>query len=305
MEIYPKPSSREAVSVASELGKLYGTLDLPERDTPIPLFLIISGSGPTDRDGNSAMLRKKNDSLKMLGGWLTSFGGAALRYDKRGIGESKDAAGDVSTVTFENMISDARLWIDMMKDDPRFSTIHIIGHSEGSLVGICAAGAGDVESFISIAGAGRPISIILREQFEGQPGFIRRKAEPILAELEKGNRVDRVPFLLKKAFAPDLQPYLLSWMKYDPPAELAKLDIPCLVLQGTTDIQTSHVDARFLADAGSTCTLAFVEGMNHILKDAPAAKMKNIRTYMKENLPLSNNLVEELRVFFENQSLLP
>ncbi len=136
---FPEPQAKENVSVRSKFGTLHGTLDLPESEFPVPVVLIIAGSGPTDRDGNSEMIKKKNDSLKMLGAHLASMGIASLRYDKRGIGKSKSASGPVEETVFEDMISDARLWVDYLLKYTRFSSVGIIGHSEGSLVGMCAA----------------------------------------------------------------------------------------------------------------------------------------------------------------------
>ena len=297
--IFPQPHRRQSVSVGSEHGPLFGTVDLPEADAPCPAVLIISGSGPTDRDGNSETIKKPNDSLKMVGGWLTSSGIAAVRYDKRGVGESADARGSVDDTTFKDMIDDAVRWIEMLRNDGRFSSVGVLGHSEGSLVAICAAARIPVDFLVSIAGAGRPINVILREQLERQPKFITKKAFPILKELEEGRRVEKVPFYLKSLFAPSLQGYVISWIAYDPAEAIAKLDMPMLIVQGTTDLQTAQRDGEILAAANPRAELRLIDGMNHILKDAPENQLKNFRTYKRPDLPLTDEFVRELEAFLD------
>jgi len=302
-EMYPAPGHQEEVLVQSEHGNLYGTIDLPEGKGPFPAVLIISGSGPTDRDGNSELMKKPNDSLKMTGAWIASFGTAALRYDKRGVGASKDAAGITEETVFEDMIYDAALWIKYLKNDPRFSSIGVLGHSEGALVGMCAAKQEGADFYISISGAGRPITEVLREQLASQPKFVTKKSGPILDEIEKGNRVDDVPKILKNLFKPELQPYVISWNQYDPEKIIADLDMPVLIAQGSTDLQTSSKDAEILAEANSRSELAVIEGMNHVLKDAPPNKLKNLQVYTKPNVPLSAGFVESLEGFLKRNQM--
>ena len=188
---------REDVVVESAHGKLYGTLEVPRGAGKVPVFLIIAGSGPTDRDGNSELQKGANNSLRMLGESLTAFGYAALRYDKRGVGESTGARGPVEETTFRDMVEDALLWFDLLASDPRFSTVGIIGHSEGSLVALSAASERDTGPVVSISGAGRPILEIIREQMKLQPGFVRKPALEIIGELEQGRIVRDVPKLLE------------------------------------------------------------------------------------------------------------
>src|SRR6218665_2726569 len=131
--------------------QIFGTLTTPDLTKKYPVALIIAGSGPTDRNGNNAIM--KNNSLKMLAEALAKNGIASLRYDKRGIGESKPAGGDSeSSLVFENYIQDAKSWINFLRQDKRFSKVIVIGHSEGSLIGMIAGAKAD--KFVSIAGVG-------------------------------------------------------------------------------------------------------------------------------------------------------
>ncbi len=92
---------------------IYGTLKLAGGEKAMPVVLIISGSGPTDRDGNTPA--GKNNSISMLSNALASNGISSLRYDKRGIGKSKIANLKEESLRFEDYISDAAAWIQKLK----------------------------------------------------------------------------------------------------------------------------------------------------------------------------------------------
>jgi uncharacterized protein len=254
------------ISLQTETGKVEGTLLIPDRENKVPLVLIIAGSGPTDRDGNNPVM--KNNSLKMLAEGLAENGIASLRYDKRGVGESKDAGLSESELRFEHYVQDAKAWVDYLSKDSRFSEFVILGHSEGSLIGMIATQNPDVTKFISLAGVGTPAGEIIREQLKPQPPFVLEQSLPILEKLEKGETVDEVPPMLFSLFRPSVQPYLVSWFRYDPRQELAKLNKPILIIQGTTDLQVGVDDAEKLANANERAELRIIEEMNHILKEA-------------------------------------
>ena len=105
--------------------------------------------------------------------------------------------------------------------------------------------------------------------------------------------------MLNSLFRPSVQPYLISWIKYDPPKEIAKLKIPVLIVQGTTDIQISIVDANQLAKALPTATLLIIDGMNHILKPAPSDRQMNLMTYSQPDLPIKPELVKGILSFLK------
>ena len=90
---------------------------------------------------------------------------------------------------------------------------------------------------------------------------------------------------------PSIQRYLMSWFRYDPPRVLKTLRIPVLIIQGTTDLQVTVGDAEKLKKAKSDATLLIIPGMNHVLKDAPADRDKNLATYCNPDLPLKAELM--------------
>src|SRR5437762_181685 len=106
--IAQQPASPPPVAAAPADSTLHSTLLLP-KDTskPMRIVLLLSGSGPTDRNGNSPVLPGKNNSLLMLAEGLASNGISSLRYDKRGVGESTGAMVAEADLRFETYVDDA------------------------------------------------------------------------------------------------------------------------------------------------------------------------------------------------------
>jgi len=281
-------------TLQTSTSELFGTLTVPILKGTFPVALIIAGSGPTDRNGNNAQM--KNNSLQMLAKELAAQGIASLRYDKRGIGKSASAMISEEQLRFENYVEDAKDWAAQLKTDPRFRKLIIIGHSEGSLIGMLACEQADV--FVSLAGAGRPIDVILKEQLavqlDGKKKLLRAANEG-LSKLKEGVLVEDAPVELFGLFRPSVQPYMISWMKYDPAVEISKLNIPIVIIQGSTDIQVSEEDARLLFEGHRLDSrLIIIEDMNHVLKIAPLDRTKNIETYSNPELPLAPELCRVL-----------
>jgi pimeloyl-ACP methyl ester carboxylesterase len=277
-------------------GTIAGTLLVPAAGGKIPVVLIIAGSGPTDRDGNSSLLPGKGNTYKMLAEALAAGGVASLRYDKRALGESRAAAGGSEAgLRFDMYVDDAAGWIAQLRADARFSRVIVAGHSEGSLIGMVAANKAHADAFVSIAGIAHRASDVIRDQLRPQIGSMPalwQDSESILTSLEQGKIVDPLPASIEAIpglallYRPSVQPYMISWFKYVPSAEIAKLTIPVLLLQGTTDIQVSVDEAKALKAAKPDAELVLIEGMNHVLKTAPADRSQNMATYSNPDLPI-------------------
>ena len=291
--------NEKIVTLKTASGDLEGTLITPSSNSLKTIALIIAGSGPTDRDGNNPAMM--NNSLKMLANELDKNGITSLRYDKRGIGKSQQAGLKETDLRFENYINDVKAWIDYLKNELKFNKIIVIGHSEGSLIGMIASQRNNVSKFISIAGAGQSADKIIREQLKSQPMSVTIPANAILDKLVKGDTVSDVPPILNSLFRPSVQPYIISWFKYDPQKEIAKLKIPVLIIQGTTDIQVGTDDANRLAKALPKAKLAIIEGMNHIMKQAPADRQMNILTYTQPDLALKKELIDTIIPFINSK----
>ncbi|MEL6975712.1 MAG: alpha/beta fold hydrolase [Bacteroidota bacterium] len=288
-------NQEESVVLDIENGSVKGTLLIPQTDTKIPIALIIAGSGPTDRNGNNMMMT--NNHLKLLAEGLAEKGIASLRYDKRGVGKSSFQDFDERDLRFEDYSNDALGLLKQLQADTRFSKLVVIGHSEGSLLGILACQQIKVDRFISLAGAGQNASAFIKEQLEKQAPSLLEEALPIFDKLEQGETVEKVPTALLSIFRSSVQPYMISWIKYDPKMEISKLEIPILIVHGTTDIQLEVSEAELLMEGNPKAQLEIVEGMNHILKIADKEYLPNLQTYSNPDLPLANGLTDLLSDF--------
>lgn len=294
----------EKYDLEVDKGLIYGTLALPKGEGPFPVVIIIGGSGPTDRDGNNP-ISGDNNSLKMIAEHLANNGIASIRYDKRGIAESMGLVQKEEELVFEDYVEDAIEWVEKVQEDDRFNKYFILGHSEGAQIGGIAASKLNVDGFVSIAGMGESAYDTLVRQIKDQPGDIFARSLPILDELNNGKLVDNPPGDLAALFRPSVQPYLISWFKYDPKDTIIKIDAPVLIIQGDTDLQVGVKDAQDLYMARvpiskAPVKLVVVEGMNHILKDAPLDKEENFKTYSDPKLSLNEELKNELINFIND-----
>jgi alpha-beta hydrolase superfamily lysophospholipase len=286
---------QEPITLATATGKIAGTLQLPASGAKVPVALIIAGSGPTDRDGNSAALPGANNSLKLLAQALADAGIASVRYDKRGIAASRAAGAAEADLRFDTYVDDAAAWVKQLKADARFSSVVVIGHSEGALIGMLAAQRARAAGFVSIAGVAQPAAAMLRKQLAGKlPAELAAENERILAALQRGELASNVPPALATLYRPSVQPYMISWFRYAPAEHIAALKIPVLVVQGSTDIQVDVEQAQSLKAAQPAAVLAVVPGMNHVLKTVPADAAQQLASYSDPALPLAPQLVSAL-----------
>jgi uncharacterized protein len=274
-------------------GRIFGTLTIPAPDRKVPVVLIIAGSGPTDRNGNNTMM--KNDALKLIAHGLAKQQLATVRFDKRLIAESKTSNFSEADVRFETYIDDASDWITLLKKDNRFQYVTVLGHSEGSLIGMLTKDKPD--RLISIAGVGFPAAAVLKKQLAAQPEAVKTVSYKILDSLSAGQRVDSIPPFLGALFRPSVQPYLISWFKYDPAVAISALKIPILIIQGTTDIQVDTADAKQLADSNPAAKLVIIDSMNHVLKSSVIDRKENLKTYFDPTLPLAKELIPVITEF--------
>jgi pimeloyl-ACP methyl ester carboxylesterase len=284
------------MSVAIDTNKLYGSLTMPETDKPCPVMLFIAGSGHTDRDGNQESM--KTDAYKQLAEKLTQKGIATLRYDKRGVGESAFRMYE-EDLRFDQYIVDAALWIAELKKDERFSKVVVAGHSEGSLIGMVACQKVHADGFISLAGAGRSIDEVLKIQLkEAVPDSnYYNKCCSYLDTLKSDKLLVTPDSALFSLFRPSIQPYMINWIKYNPCAEIKKLKMPVLILQGENDIQVASDNANLLAGANTKSKMKFIPGMNHVLKLAEKDRLKNFSTYSDPSLPVMPELIDDIAAF--------
>jgi pimeloyl-ACP methyl ester carboxylesterase len=281
-------------------GQLHGSLLLPQSKQPVPVVLIISGSGPTDRDGNNPDGR--NDYLRRLALLLAANDIASVRYDKRGVASGLPLAPDERSLNVESYVADAVAWGQKLRKDPRFGKLIILGHSEGALVASLAAPQAGAQAMISLAGSGRPIDGVLREQLQARiPAPLLPRSEQLITSLKAGHLDTDVPEPLNVVFRPSVQPYLISLFRQDPAKAYAALNMPVLIVQGRNDIQVGVKDAEALKAAQPKAELALIDGMNHVLRIVPMDMKAQVASYHNPNLPLADALGKRVVGFIDAQ----
>lgn len=278
-------------------GVLYGSLLLPQQDTPPPVVLIIAGSGPTDRDGNNPA-GGRIDNLKRLALLLAGEHIASVRFDKRGVAASQPATPDERNLSVEAYVADTVAWAHKLKTDPRFGPLILLGHSEGALIATLAAEQAGASAVISLSGSGRPVAEVIREQLAQRlPPAQLAQGTALLDSLQAGQTSLNVPVPLRQVFRPTVQPYLISLLRQDPAAAFAQLKVPALIIQGRNDVQVDVADAELLKAAKPDAQLVLIDGMNHTLRISPRDISGQRETYQNPELPLARELGQRIVAF--------
>jgi hypothetical protein len=266
----PYPYNEEEITFENKTAniKLAGTLTTPRTKAPFPAVVLITGSGPQNR--NEELLG--HHPFWVLSDHLTRAGIAVLRFDDRGVGKSQ---GKFATATSEDFASDVMAGIEFLKTRSAINPkkIGLVGHSEGGMIGpMCAVKSKDVAFLVLMAGPGVPADELLYEQAaliaraEGaseadiaenrkvqEQLFAVLKTEKDVAVAEKKLQaiVDatlaKLPEAQRKALAPGLNaqvksvnsPWFRFFMSYDPRTTLRQVKVPVLALNGELDLQVA------------------------------------------------------------------
>lgn len=278
-------------------GVLHGSLLLPQQATPPPVVLIIAGSGPTDRDGNNPA-SGRIDNLKRLALVLANEHIASVRYDKRGVAASQPATPDERDLSVQRYVDDVVAWSRKLKADPRFGPLILVGHSEGALIASLAAERAGASAVITLAGMGRPLADVLREQLAQRMSPAQLAGgSALLDRLQAGQTSLDVPAPLRQVFRPSVQPYLITLLQQDPAQAFARLPMPALIVQGRNDVQVDVADAERLKAAKPDAQLVLIDGMNHMLRISPKDMHLQRDSYLNPELPLARELGERVVSF--------
>ncbi len=262
-----------------------------------PLVIFIGGSGPTDLNGNQPVMQ--NNSLMYLSDALAAKNISTLRYDKRGVGKSVYANFNELDLRIDTYADDLSEIVKAARTKG-FAKIFLAGHSEGSLIGLIAAQQTPVDGFISLCGAGNSADSLLKKQLQPKlPVTMYQETTSVLDSLKAGKTVQNYPPQLFSLFRPSVQPYLISWFKYDPASLINKLTCPVLVIQGDKDLQVDLEEAHALCKNLSKETLVIIPGMNHILKHIEGGIQDNMASYGNPLLPIKEELIEQMVEFIK------
>lgn len=294
--------NEQTTTLKTPTGDIYGSLLMPTGDSSQTVVLLISDAGTTDRDGNQNLMR--SNTLKMMAYWLAENNISSLRYDKRGVGASSEAIEPPtgSNTQFDSYVNDIKAWITHLRRDGRFEKIITLGHGEGASLAMTAINQGaKTHAFISLAGNGRNMDQLLKDQLENQPPPVRDIAYSIIDSLKMGHQVHNIPFFLAPMFRSELQPFVRSIMSFNPQNAIRGVTCPILIVQGDTDVQTKIEDARLLHAANPNSQLVIIPGMNHVLKDCPTtSRAHQENTLFNPALPLNNTLARTIVTFINN-----
>ncbi|TYA54764.1 alpha/beta hydrolase family protein [Formosa maritima] len=280
----------------NESIKLPGTLTYNKELKSQPLVIFIHGSGNVDRNGNQAGVNIKANYIKQLADSLNVKGIAFYRYDKRSSTE-ENLKFMMDDLDFYRFVDDAKLAINKFKDDKRFTSIILIGHSQGSLVAMLAS-IENVDKYISLAGISEDMGEFIINSYKQVSDEMSNIAKEQINELKETGTIETVNPALAHLFSKANQPFFISWMAYNPSEEIKKLQIPVLILNGTKDLQVKVEEANLLHEAKSDSELMIIENMNHVLKTIEKDE-DNIKSYYTPEFPLSEELINTIEVFIK------
>ncbi len=291
----------QAVEIATPDIVLPGTITLPEgADGPVPVVVMVAGSGPTDRNGNGPLVQTNTYALIAWG--LAERGVASLRYDKRGLGVS-GLTIDHSKLTVDDYANDAALAIALVQEDPRFSRVYALGHSEGAMLVLKAANHdAAVDGIVMMSGAGRRLSEIVHDQLAQQTDAATlAQIDAAWSRFLLGEDPGPVPPIAAPLFVPVYRRFLQSMDAYDPAAELARLSAPLMIVQGGMDWQVTTEDADRLRAARPDAEWLFIPEANHLFKPAESGDpLSQQALYHDPSVALVPELVPGLAAFMGN-----
>lgn len=273
-----------------------GTLLTPKDNDKPNLAIIIAGSGPTNRNGNQNFL--KNNSLKKIAVALTENGISTFRYDKRIV--KQILKNDVDkNIMFDDFVSDASDVITYFKKKNTYNKIFVIGHSQGSLVGMLSA-KDKADGFISLAGASNNIGDVIIEQIAKTAPMFNEDTKRVIESLKEGKTTTDFPIALASVFNADVQPFMMNWMSYNPTEIIKELDMPILLINGTKDLQVSVQEAELLKDANTKAQLVIIENMNHVLFEIEGDDLENSKSYNESFRKVSPLLIKSITDFIKS-----
>jgi pimeloyl-ACP methyl ester carboxylesterase len=292
------------ISADGPKGELKG--EIVKASDKAPVVLIIPGSGPTDRDGNSPA-GIAAAPYRLLASGLLASGITTVRIDKRGMFSSKAAVEDANAVTIDDYVTDTISWVRAIRSSTGAKCVWLLGHSEGGLVALAAAArVPGLCGIVLVATAGRPMGEVLRTELHSNPAN-----EPLLAAadhsidlLTAGKRVDvtHLPPELLPLFAPQVQGFLINAFGLDPARLAHDVRVPLLIVQGSRDMQISEEDAKRLKGAAPSATLVLLPDTNHVLKRvASTDRSANLATYGDPDLPLASGVVGAISDFIQSR----
>ena len=275
------------ISIKNDSIYLEGTLTYTHKTAP--LIIWIHGSGTIDRNGNTPVAKIVPDYIKQIKTELVKNDFAFYSFDKRTINPKNKLF--LKNILFDDLVNDVKTIISYFKKEYHFSKIILIGHSQGSLIGMLNSKYAD--GYISLAGPAKAIDKIIMLQLEKQNPLFKPQIATHFEELKNTGTIQQINPLLASIFQKDHLDFLKNWMNYTPEEEIKKITVPTLIINGTRDLQVSLEEAKILKQALPTSKLVILKDMNHVLKTV-TNDTDNYKSYYTNKYPISNKLTQTL-----------
>lgn len=293
----PFPYTSEELTATNGDVTLAGTLTRPPGDGPFPAVILISGSGPQNRDEEIFDHRP----FAVIADHLSRAGVIVLRYDDRGVGAS---TGDAAGANSADLAGDAEAWVRVLDGRADVADLGLLGHSEGGVIAPMIAARNDAVKFIiTLAGPGVSGADILVEQnraimkASGAPEEMADAAAEAARELFDAVRAGAAEDVVREKVLtlarsqtggmgePPAeviddqvrrlgQPWMRFFLGHNPAADLRRVKVPVLALLGGKDAQVvaeqnaPAIEAA-LKEAGNTdATVQTIPGVNHLFQKA-------------------------------------
>ncbi|RPG34966.1 MAG: alpha/beta fold hydrolase [Muricauda sp. TMED12] len=322
--VKPYPYNEEEVVFENSEANvsLSGTLTLPRKNKKSPVVILISGSGPQDRDETVA----NHKPFWILADYLTRQGIAVLRFDDRGVGKSTGNFSEATTADFSTDVLSAVAFLKT-RPDIDSNNMGLIGHSEGGIIAPLAANQTKDVSFIlllastgipgseislmqsismrpfpvpneaayeqairkaiAIAASNKELSVIKSELLEHYNATITPILKPLVGDDEKVSQI------INGLIETRTTPWVRYFYNYNPADEIEKLDIPVLSLNGTNDTQVvAEINQKGIKDAlirgkNKDFKVLKLEGLNHFFQESETGKMEEYSTIEQTFSPIA------------------
>ncbi len=281
----------EEVTFGDEL-KINGILTTPESEGPYPCVIMLSGSGPNDRDETIG----PNKPFRDIAEGLAQKGIATLRFDKRTLLYPEECADDIGFTVKDEYVTDALSAYDLLKGRYDIGDIYLLGHSLGGQILPLVAKEAEVKGLIYLAAPARDLITLIKEQVAYLESLGNNDLNGYDTEIARLQDLDALKDdeLVMGAF----KAYWQDLISYDPIEEAKELKIPQLFLQGEEDYQVTMEDLALWKDNIKDAAFISYPSLTHIFMEG---KKDHAGVYMQKGT-VDEKVITDISSFINEES---